>query len=67
MQADADRLTLVVEDNGKGIAEEAVFSPKSLGLLGMRERMLPFGGNIEIKGRPGEGTRVTVSVPVGLK
>jgi len=68
MQADADRLMLVVEDNGKGIAEEeAVFSPKSMGLLGMRERMLPFGGNIEIRGRPGKGTRVTVSVPVGLK
>ena len=68
MQADADGLTLVVEDNGKGIAEEeAVFSPKSLGLLGMRERMLPFGGNVEIKGRPGKGTRVTVSVPLGLK
>jgi len=68
MQADADRLMLVVEDNGKGIAaEEAVFSPKSLGLMGMRERMLPFGGNVEIKGRPGKGTRVTVSVPFGLK
>jgi signal transduction histidine kinase len=67
MQADAGRLTLVVEDNGRGFAEEAVFSPKSLGLLGMRERMFPFGGNIEINTRSGKGTRVIVSVPVGLK
>lgn len=55
--------TLEVRDNGKGIAPAALHDPKSLGLLGMRERVLPFAGNIEIDASPGKGTRVVVSVP----
>jgi len=38
-----------------------------LGLLGMRERVLPFGGAIEIAGAQGKGTKVRVSIPLGLK
>jgi signal transduction histidine kinase len=63
MRMDADTLTLEVLDNGKGIVATAVNSPKSLGLLGMRERVLPFDGTIEINGIRGKGTHVTVSVP----
>jgi signal transduction histidine kinase len=58
-------LTLELRDNGKGIAPAAVHDPKSLGLLGMRERVLPFAGSIEIIASPGKGTRVVVSVPDG--
>jgi signal transduction histidine kinase len=60
-------LVLEVEDNGKGIDESAMLSPKSLGILGMRERALPFGGDIEIAGARDQGTRVRVSIPLGLK
>jgi len=63
MRLDADTLTLEVLDNGKGIAATAASSPKSLGLLGMRERVLPFEGTIAINGTSGKGTHVTVSVP----
>jgi len=38
-----------------------------LGLLGMRERVLPFGGSIEIAGAQNKGTKVRVSIPLGLK
>jgi signal transduction histidine kinase len=58
---------LEVEDNGKGIDESAMLNPKSLGILGMRERALPFGGGIEITAVPNQGTRVRVSIPLALK
>jgi PAS domain S-box-containing protein len=57
-------LTLEVRDNGRGITEEEIHRPDSLGLLGMRERAALLGGVVEIKGTPGKGTSVTVRVPL---
>ena len=56
-------IVLVVNDNGKGISQEAKASPDSLGILGMSERVLSLDGKLEIEGVPGEGTRVSVRVP----
>jgi len=67
LRIESGALVLTVEDNGKGIAESAIDDPKSLGLLGMRERVLPFGGSIEIAGARNKGTNVRVSIPLGLK
>ncbi len=67
MQVEFGALVLTVEDNGKGIAESAIDDPRSLGLLGMRERVLPFGGTIEIARAQLRGTKVRVSIPLGLK
>jgi signal transduction histidine kinase len=64
LEAGADVLILRIEDNGKGIKESEVSHPKSLGLLGMRERVLLFGGNVKISGSPGKGTTVTVLIPL---
>jgi signal transduction histidine kinase len=58
-------VVLTVADNGRGIDAEVAVSPESLGLMGVRERVLPFGGGVEIKGVRGEGTTVTVTVPKG--
>lgn len=63
MRTEETGLMLEVRDNGKGIPPAAVDDPKSLGLLGMRERVLPFAGSIEISASRGKGTRVLVSVP----
>ncbi|MGH8746821.1 MAG: ATP-binding response regulator, partial [Burkholderiales bacterium] len=41
-------LVLTIEDDGRGIDQAAVSSRGSLGLLGMRERALQFGGTVEI-------------------
>jgi len=67
MRVDSGALVLTVEDNGRGIAESAIEDSKSLGLLGMRERVLPFGGAIEIAGARDKGTKVRVCIPLGLK
>jgi two-component system sensor histidine kinase UhpB len=57
-------LRLEVRDDGRGIPDEAVADPKSLGLLGMRERVLPWGGDIHIRGIQGRGTVVNVHIPL---
>src|SRR5258708_2586665 len=57
-------LGLAVEDHGRGIKEQEIESPRSLGFLGLPERVLAFGGSVEVKGNEGKGTRVSVSVPM---
>lgn len=53
---------LEVTDNGKGISEEEMSKPSSFGLLGMRERVYPWKGSVNITGSPGKGTTVRVSI-----
>jgi PAS domain S-box-containing protein len=64
MEEDRGNLILKVSDNGKGIKESDVSEMKSLGLLGMRERALVFGGKVDITGIEGKGTFVTVRIPL---
>ena len=55
---------LMVEDNGRGISPAELESGQSFGLLGMRERAAVFGGKLSIRGEPGMGTRVDVTIPM---
>jgi signal transduction histidine kinase len=57
-------LALSVEDNGRGITDKEIESPSSLGFLGLKERVLAFGGSIDVKGEAGKGTRVSVTIPI---
>ena len=57
---------LQVTDNGRGISQSKLSDPKSLGLLGMRERALLLGGEVHIRRNDGEGTTVIVRMPVEL-
>ena len=63
IEEDTGFIILTVEDNGKGITEREVSDSKSLGLLGIRERALIFGGEVQISGSKGRGTRVEVKIP----
>ncbi len=56
-------LRLVVADNGVGIPDTKVSNRQSLGLIGMRERVALFGGEITIQGHPEKGTTVTACLP----
>ena len=55
---------LEVKDNGRGITEPEKTNVRSLGLLGMQERIQLIGGSVQIAGKAGEGTRVKVCVPI---
>jgi signal transduction histidine kinase len=57
-------LTLQVHDDGRGIQAQEITGLHSLGLLGMRERAKRLGGAFDIQGVPGDGTILTVSIPV---
>jgi len=59
-----EEFLLEVRDDGKGITEKQISSPKSIGLIGMRERVHFFGGDVKISGRKDKGTVVTVTIPV---
>ncbi len=60
----ANDLVLKVKDNGRGITEAELSQERSLGILGMRERALLLGGDINIIGNHGKGTMVTVRIPL---
>lgn len=62
---DGADLILRAHDNGRGIRASDLSNPKSLGLLGMRERALLLGGDVTIRGPQGKGTTVTVRIPRG--
>jgi signal transduction histidine kinase len=63
LTADAAMVRLVVRDDGCGISTQQQRDPRALGLIGMQDRALLFGGRVEITGRPGEGTTVTLQLP----
>ena len=54
---------LEIEDNGKGISQDQVKDFKSLGIHGMQERAMVFGGQVYIEGITGKGTMVRVEIP----
>lgn len=59
----ARHLTMEIRDNGRGISDEALANPATLGLLGMRERALAAGGDVRITRLAAGGTAVIVNLP----
>jgi two-component system, NarL family, sensor histidine kinase UhpB len=52
-----------IEDDGRGFGPE---TPCGMGLTGMRERVLGLGGDLEVEGREGTGTRVFLRVGLAV-
>jgi len=63
-----DRLQVEVDDDGVGLDVRDLGSWRQgstgYGLFCTRERLAPFGGTVTVNSLPGEGTQVTVSVPL---
>lgn len=61
-----ERLTIVIADDGRGFAPDDQLGgdARPLGLTSMRERVEALGGTLQVKSRPGAGTRVVASIPV---
>ncbi len=64
LKTDAEELLLEIKDNGRGITEREVFESDSLGLLGVQERAHKFGAEVVITGTTGEGTTISVKIPI---
>jgi signal transduction histidine kinase len=58
-----ENFVLIVKDNGKGISTEALKNPRSLGLVGMKERASLLGGTVTFESPAGGGTLVRLEVP----
>ena len=56
-------LCLSISDDGQGF-EPGRDRPVSFGVVGMRERVLMLGGTLSLHSIPGEGTTLTVRVPL---
>lgn len=61
-----DACEMTVRDNGKGFDLARAGRHNSFGLVGMRERALMLGGEMEIVTSPGSGTTLKLRVPVGM-
>ncbi len=63
LRVDPDRATLMVTDDGRGIAPEEISGSQSLGLAGMRQRAHALDGQVTVEALPDRGTRVTAAIP----
>jgi PAS domain S-box-containing protein len=62
-----DRLILAVQDDGKGLdtrQQNNAGRPRTLGLIGMNERALMMGGQLDIVSAPGQGLTLTITIPI---
>lgn len=55
---------LIIKDNGIGIAPDKINNPESFGLMGIRDRVRTYEGDLDIRGSEGEGTTLTVQIPI---
>jgi signal transduction histidine kinase len=56
-------LFLEILDNGKGIEDDKIRSSKSLGIIGLRERVQLLQGQFFIGKAKGSGTKVSIMIP----
>jgi len=59
-----------ITDDGVGFDPSAIANNphgRGLGLLGMREKLQPLGGVVEINSNPGQGTKLLITVPTEVR
>jgi len=66
LKIDDHFLMLEVNDNGRGIRSAEIGCSESLGIVGMQERVTRLGGEFKIVPRSPRGTRLDVSIPLGV-
>lgn len=62
IRKEENNLVLAIDDDGKGFDKEIVADKKTLGILGMQERINRMGGEYKINSQPGKGTEVIVQI-----
>ncbi len=59
-----DKVTVTVEDNGKGFDKRLVGNQPGAGLINIQHRVDYFKGTIDIDSQPGYGTSVTIELNI---
>lgn len=67
-RTDDGLLSVVISDQGRGFDPQKTEgkTQASFGLFSIRERLTMIGGLLNIRSQPGAGTRVELTVPVGI-
>jgi two-component system sensor histidine kinase DegS len=67
LDVDDNRIRVMVEDNGLGFDPETALnnSQKGIGLAALKERLEVLGGGLAIESQTGQGSRITMELPVG--
>jgi signal transduction histidine kinase len=60
----ADRVSIIIEDDGVGFDVDLVGAHERFGLIGMRERATLLGGTVDIESHSRKGTTVVARIPV---
>jgi two-component system sensor histidine kinase DegS len=66
MALEDDSIRIVVTDTGKGFKPEELSDSQGLSLKLIQERLEMLDGSCDIDSAPGQGTRVTLQIPVVL-
>lgn len=64
LQISENQLQMDIRDNGKGFNTEEISAKNTLGLIGMKERILIMNGQIKLESHPGTGTHIHINVPL---
>ncbi|MFZ5594188.1 MAG: PAS domain-containing sensor histidine kinase [Pseudomonadota bacterium] len=64
VRADDKEVVVEINDNGKGITPSDMLKEKSWGVMGMRERARSYGGELAIGSTTGQGTTITLYMPL---
>jgi PAS domain S-box-containing protein len=64
LSCDDDLMRLEIRDDGRGFDLATQAKRHSFGLLGMHERALALGGQLNIASAPGAGTAISVRIPL---
>jgi len=67
MRYQNSQLVMEIKDNGKGIRKDQIEGSDSLGLIGIRERVRYWNGEVHFHGAPEKGTLVEIRIPVSIR
>jgi len=68
LECQESAVTALIEDDGRGFSVQEIAERgdlgRGVGLLGIRERVASLGGSFAVHSRPGQGTRLTIEIPL---
>lgn len=64
LRKQANKIQLIVEDNGKGFSDEGRKKTEGIGLKGIYSRVDYLNGTIDLKSTPGKGTSYEILIPL---